>query len=106
MSILFSVIYSRYITKPIIELSIPSKKLAHLDFEAHGNTNRSDEAGILSDNLNTLSVRTTAQPRCLKKIMTAATPQLTTTGGPMTSTKNGWNWNLTVYLVSFIFSGQ
>lgn len=55
MSILFSVIYSRYITKPIIELSSASKKLAHLDFETHGNSNRSDEIGILSDSLNVLS---------------------------------------------------
>lgn len=44
MSILFSVIYSRYITKPIIELSSNNrKKLAQLNFEPHGNSNRSDE---------------------------------------------------------------
>ena len=55
MSILFSVIYSRYITKPIIELSSTSKKLARLDFEPHGNSNRLDEIGILSDSLNVLS---------------------------------------------------
>lgn len=55
MSILFSVIYSRYITKPIIELSSTSQKMAQLNFEPHGNSNRSDEIGILSDSLNTLS---------------------------------------------------
>ncbi len=55
MSILFSVIYSRYITKPIIELSSTSQKMARLKFEPHGNSNRSDEIGILSDSLNTLS---------------------------------------------------
>ena len=55
MSILFSVIYSRYITKPIIELSSTSQKMAQLDFEPHGNSNRSDEIGILADSLNTLS---------------------------------------------------
>lgn len=38
VSILFSIIYSRYITKPIIELSSTSKKMAHLDFETHGNS--------------------------------------------------------------------
>ena len=55
MSVLFSVIYSRYITKPIVELSSTSKKMAQLDFEPHGNVKRSDEIGILSDSLNTLS---------------------------------------------------
>lgn len=55
MSILFSVIYSRYITKPIIQLSSTAEKMAQLDFEPHGNSNRSDEIGILSDSLNTLS---------------------------------------------------
>lgn len=55
ISILFSIIYSRYITKPIIELSSTSKKMAHLVFETHENFNRSDEIGILSDSLNTLS---------------------------------------------------
>ena len=55
MSILFSVIYSRYITKPIIELSSTSQKMAQLNFEPHGNSNRSDEIGILSDSLNTLA---------------------------------------------------
>lgn len=55
MSLLFSVIYSRYITKPIIELSSTSQKMAQLNFEPHGNSNRSDEIGILSDSLNTLS---------------------------------------------------
>ena len=55
IAILFSVIYSRYITKPIIELSSTSKKMAQLDFEPHVNSNRSDEIGMLSDSLNTLS---------------------------------------------------
>lgn len=55
IAVLFSVIYSRYITKPIIELSSTSKKMAQLDFEPHVNSNRSDEIGMLSDSLNTLS---------------------------------------------------
>ena len=55
MSILFSVVYSHYITKPIIELSSTSKKMSQLDFETHGNYSRSDEIGILSNSLNTLS---------------------------------------------------
>ena len=55
MSVLCSVIYSRYITKPIVELSSTSKKMAQLDFEPHVNVKRSDEIGILSDSLNTLS---------------------------------------------------
>lgn len=55
MSILFSAVYSRCITKPIIELSSTSKKMSQLNFETHGNYRRSDEIGILSDSLNTLS---------------------------------------------------
>lgn len=55
LSILFSAVYSRCITKPIIELSSTSKKMSQLNFETHGNYSRSDEIGILSDSLNTLS---------------------------------------------------
>ena len=55
MSILFSVIYSHYITKPIIKLSSASEKMAQLNFEPHENSKRSDEIGILSDSLNTLA---------------------------------------------------
>ena len=55
MSVLFSVIYSHYITKPVIQLSNISRKMAQLDFEPQENAKRSDEIGILSGNLNTLS---------------------------------------------------
>ena len=47
------------ITRPFqcyrIELSSTSQKMAQLNFEPHGNSNRSDEIGILSDSLNTLA---------------------------------------------------
>ena len=55
MSVLFSVIYSHYITKPVIQLSNISRKMAQLDFEPQENAKRLDEIGILSGNLNTLS---------------------------------------------------
>lgn len=55
MSVLFSLLYSHYITKPIIELSSVSQKIAKLDFEINQNLKRSDEIGILSDSLNTLA---------------------------------------------------
>lgn len=57
LSVLFSLFYSRCITKPMIELSMISQKMASLDFETHKSLNRSDEIGILSDNLNILANR-------------------------------------------------
>lgn len=55
ISIAVSMIYSRYITRPILELSRTSQKMAQLDFEIPERTGRSDEIGILSENLNVLA---------------------------------------------------
>lgn len=55
VAVVFSIVYSRYITKPIVALSHTSEKMAQLDFERVESTERQDEIGILSNNLNTLS---------------------------------------------------
>lgn len=55
ISLLGSLFYSRYITKPVVKLSKISQKIADLDFTYKYETKRADEIGILGKNLNTLS---------------------------------------------------
>jgi signal transduction histidine kinase len=55
MSSLASWIYSRYITRPIIEISSTSKKMAQLKFDTPIVLNRKDEIGELAVSLNNLS---------------------------------------------------
>lgn len=47
--------YSWYMTSPIKKVSRLSKQLANMDFNGLCNTTRTDEIGVLSDSLNTLS---------------------------------------------------
>ena len=46
---------SRYLARPIIELSEVAQKMAMLDFDYKSESKRNDEIGILSDSLNSLS---------------------------------------------------
>lgn len=62
LALIVSAFYSRYITKPVIEISKASKKMASLDFDILCNETRNDELGVLSGNLNELS-------RCLSAAM-------------------------------------
>lgn len=55
LAVIVSAIYSHYITKPIVELSVTSQKMAQLNFETYGSSKCSDEIGILSASLNTLA---------------------------------------------------
>lgn len=55
LSTLCAVFYSRYITKPILELSRVSEKMAQLDFSVQSDIKRNDEIGVLSESLNDLS---------------------------------------------------
>ena len=55
ISLIIAVFYSRYVTNPILVLSRASKKLADLDFQIQRPVNRSDEIGILGENLNRLA---------------------------------------------------
>ena len=50
-----ALLYSLYITHPILSLSKTSHKMATLDFSEKSKINRSDEIGALSKNLNILS---------------------------------------------------
>lgn len=55
LSILCSLLYARYITRPIVRLSKISKQMAELDFSGQCNEGREDELGGLAENLNFLS---------------------------------------------------
>lgn len=55
VSLVIAMFYSRYVTRPILGLSKTSKKLADLDFKIQCSVNRSDEIGILGENLNRLA---------------------------------------------------
>ena len=55
ISLLCSLGYTRYISKPILKLSESSQKMADMNFEVVKELKRSDEIGILSKNLNFLS---------------------------------------------------
>lgn len=55
VSVVIAVFYSRYVTRPILKVSEASKRLADMDFQIQCPNNRSDEIGILGENLNRLA---------------------------------------------------
>lgn len=55
VSLLVSWLYSRYITRPILQISQNSEKMMHFDFQPENSIRRDDEIGKLSDNLNSLT---------------------------------------------------
>lgn len=55
LSIIGAVLYSRYVTKPVIEISKVSEKMSDLDFTWDCTERRSDELGVLAHSLNELS---------------------------------------------------
>ncbi|WP_286082012.1 HAMP domain-containing sensor histidine kinase [Parablautia intestinalis] len=55
LSVIGAVLYSRYVTKPVIEISRVSEKMSGLDFTWDCTEERSDELGILAHSLNELS---------------------------------------------------
>lgn len=57
ISLIASYFVTRFQTKPIIEISDISKRLAALDMTWRCDTSRTDEVGILADNLNTMAAR-------------------------------------------------
>jgi len=57
ISLLASYLVSRLLTNPIIEISDISQRLTALDMTWRCDTKRSDEVGVLADNLNTMAVR-------------------------------------------------
>lgn len=57
ISVISAVICSSYVTKPVIEISEVSNKMANLDFEWFCEESRQDELGLLASSLNTMSKR-------------------------------------------------
>ncbi len=57
ISLLGSLFYSRYVTRPIVKMSAISRKMSDLDFDWHCDDSRSDELGQLARSLNELSGR-------------------------------------------------
>lgn len=68
ISLTASYFVSRFLTKPIIEISDISERLTTLDMTWRCDTKRSDEVGILARNLNTMSSRL---DRALKELTEA-----------------------------------
>lgn len=52
---IFISIFTRKITKPVVELTEISQKMANLDFEARYTSGGEDEIGILGHNFNQMS---------------------------------------------------
>lgn len=55
ISLAGSFLYARYITRPIVSISLIARRIAALDFKARWTKHRGDEIGALGDSLNTLS---------------------------------------------------
>jgi len=53
--LLFSYLFSKKISKPLLEIEKVSSKMANMDFNAKCNDNRTDEIGKVAKNLNLLS---------------------------------------------------
>ncbi len=56
-SALCALLYSRFITRPIVRISAISQKMAELDFSRKCGGNREDEIGVLAESLDMLSSR-------------------------------------------------
>ena len=60
ISIISAQIISKIVTKPIVDISNISKKLSKLDMTWRCNTTRTDEIGVLANNLDTMAKRLNA----------------------------------------------
>ena len=67
ISLIASWLYSRIITKPVLEISRVSEKMSNLHFEWQVNVQRTDELGILGKSLNKLSQNLRAALTDLKR---------------------------------------
>ena len=61
-----SVVYSHYVTRPVLRISNVSKKMAELDFSWQCEENRIDELGTLAHSLNEMSQKLSAAMTELK----------------------------------------
>lgn len=68
VSVLVSLFYSGYLTRPVLRLSRVSRQMADLDFRVQCQETREDEIGILSQSLDELS---RSLDRALRELQTA-----------------------------------
>lgn len=66
VAVLASIIYSHYVTRPVLSISNVSKRMAELDFSWRCEENRTDELGILAHSLNEMSQQLSATMTDLK----------------------------------------
>lgn len=57
ISLVGALVYSRYVTHPIVQLSNVSSKMSHLEFGWQCEERRTDEIGVLARSLNQMSAR-------------------------------------------------
>ncbi len=55
VAVLASIVYSYYVTRPVLRISNVSKRMAELDFSWRCEENRTDELGTLARSLNEMS---------------------------------------------------
>lgn len=66
VAVLASIVYSYYVTRPVLRISNVSKKMSELDFSWRCEENRTDELGILARSLNEMSQKLSASMTDLK----------------------------------------
>ena len=66
VSVLASIVYSHYVTRPVLRISDTSKRMAELDFNWKCEESRTDELGILAHSLNEMSQKLSASMTDLK----------------------------------------
>lgn len=66
VSVLDSILYSRYVTRPVLLISAVSKRMSELNFNWKCSENRADELGTLARSLNEMAQRLSASMTDLK----------------------------------------
>lgn len=66
VAVLASIVYSHYVTRPVLRISDVSKRMAELDFSWRCKEVRTDELGTLAHSLNEMSQRLSASMADLK----------------------------------------
>ena len=66
VAVLASIVYSHYVTRPVLRISRVSKRMAELDFSWRCEENRTDELGTLAHSLNEMSQKLSVSMTDLK----------------------------------------
>ena len=80
VAVIASVIYSHYITKPVLQLSSVSRKMSELNFDWKCDENRTDELGTLAHSLNEMSKKLSVSLEDLKTAIKNCKPILNMSG--------------------------